>query len=88
MQVMLCQSDLILLHKWGLDDSQSHTTVNYFCFLADFGGFHTIMIEEQKSFSHWINAHLGGMEELAHLLPLKDGGDDLYQKIDDGILLW
>ena len=26
-QVMLCQSDLILLHKWGLDDSQSHTTV-------------------------------------------------------------
>ena len=24
---MLCQSDLILLHKWGLDDSQSHTTV-------------------------------------------------------------
>ena len=28
MQVMLCQSDLILLHKWGLDDSQSHTTVD------------------------------------------------------------
>ena len=25
---MLCQSDLILLHKWGLDDSQSHTTVS------------------------------------------------------------
>ena len=24
---MLCQSDLILLHKWGLDDSQSYTTV-------------------------------------------------------------
>ena len=30
MQVMLCQSDLILLHKWGLDDSQSHTTVLLF----------------------------------------------------------
>ena len=29
LQVMLCQSDLILLHKWGLDDSQSHTTVLY-----------------------------------------------------------
>ena len=29
MQVMLCQSDLILLHKWGLDDSQSHTTVEF-----------------------------------------------------------
>ena len=27
MQVMLCQSDPILLHKWGLDDSQSYTTV-------------------------------------------------------------
>ena len=28
---MLCQSDLILLHKWGLDDSQSHTTVCNTC---------------------------------------------------------
>lgn len=54
---------------------------------TDFGGFHTIMYEEQRSFSSWINAHLGNIEALAHLLPLKDGGDDLYQKIDDGILL-
>ena len=30
MQVMLCQSDLILLHKWDLDDSQSHTTVAHY----------------------------------------------------------
>ena len=29
MQVMLCQSDLILLHKWGLVDSQSHSTVSF-----------------------------------------------------------
>ena len=36
MQVMLCQSDLILLHKWGLDDSQSHTTVGIhdFCWIG------------------------------------------------------
>ena len=33
-QVMLCQSDLILLHKWGLDDSQSHTTVVSFCIMT------------------------------------------------------
>ena len=47
-----------------------------------------ILKEEQRSFSQWINANLSGMEELAHLLPLKDDGADVYDKIGDGILLW
>ena len=50
--------------------------------------YHMILKEEQRSFSQWINANLSGMEELAHLLPLKDDGADVYDKIGDGILLW
>jgi len=50
-------------------------------------GYHTIMEEEQKSFGHWINAHLGKDTDLNHLLPLKDDGSDVYKKIDDGIIL-
>ena len=50
--------------------------------------YHMVFKEEQRSFSNWINANLGGMDDLAHLLPLKDDGADLYQKIGDGILLW
>ncbi len=42
----------------------------------------------QRSFSNWINANLGNMSELAHLLPLKDDGADVYEKIGDGIMLW
>jgi len=50
-------------------------------------GYSTIMLEEQKSFAHWLNRHLGDIAELSHLLPLADDGDDLYAKIADGILL-
>jgi hypothetical protein len=47
-----------------------------------------ILREEQRSFSNWINSNLGEMVELKHLLPLKNDGADLYDKIGDGILLW
>ena len=47
-----------------------------------------IFREEQRSFSNWINSNLGDMAELKHLLPLKTDGDDLYEKIGDGLLLW
>ncbi len=50
--------------------------------------YHMVFKEEQRSFSNWINANLGGMEDLAHLVPLKEDGADLYEKIGDGILLW
>ena len=50
--------------------------------------YHMILREEQRSFSNWINSNLGDMAELKHLLPLKNDGDDLYDKIADGILLW
>ena len=61
----------------------------YKCSVGQHGyAFHVILKEEQRSFSQWINANLGSFPELAHLLPLKDDGGDLYEKIADGILLW
>ena len=48
---MLCQSDLILLHKWGLDDSQSHTTVCIAIFCSKCNGkTNTIALVPQMSF--------------------------------------
>ncbi|TRY80405.1 hypothetical protein TCAL_07747 [Tigriopus californicus] len=49
--------------------------------------YHMIFKEEQRSFSNWINENLGRMPELAHLVPLKNDGADLYDKVADGIIL-
>ena len=46
------------------------------------------MDEEQKSFARWLNYYLKDIGELSHLLPLAKSGDDLYEKIGDGILFW
>jgi len=64
--------------------------LTYFCKNQGEHGYsyHTILREEQRSFSNWINSNLGGFSELKHLLPLKNDGADLYEKINDGILLW
>ena len=51
-------------------------------------GFHVVLKEEQNSFSDWINGHMQKIDSVKHLLPLHDEGDDLYRKIDDGIILW
>lgn len=49
-----------------------------------------ISIEEQRGFCQWINHNLEKDPQLSHLLPLnlEQNGDDLYQKVGDGILLW
>jgi hypothetical protein len=61
----------------------------YFISSGEHGySYHVVMKEEQRSFSNWINSNLGAMQELQHLLPLKNDGADLYEKITDGILLW
>jgi len=49
--------------------------------------YHMISKEEQRSFASWINENLGSKNELKHLLPLKDDGEDLYAKCNDGMLL-
>ena len=48
---------------------------------------HTVKKEEQVAFADWINKNLGSDPDLDHLLMLEESGDDLYEKIDDGILL-
>ena len=44
--------------------------------------------EEERSLAQWINNNLECDEDCSHLLPLESDGGDLYQKIEDGILLW
>lgn len=82
-------------HRWGSYYTQEYTmkcslmVLLQLFYLGEHGySFHTIMKEEQRSFSQWINTNLGSFPELSHLLPLKDDGADLYEKIGDGILLW
>jgi len=52
------------------------------------GTTHSVRIEEQMAFSHWINEHMGHDPLLQHLLPLDFEGKNLYDKVKDGILLW
>lgn len=52
------------------------------------GTTHSVRIEEQMAFSHWINEHLAYDADLKHLLPLDFEGKNLYDKVKDGILLW
>ncbi len=51
------------------------------------GTTHSIRLEEQLAFSHWINEHLGHDVDLKHLLPIDPEGKMLYDKVKDGILL-
>jgi len=51
------------------------------------GAQHMVLNEEQVAFSDWINNNLRDDKDVAHLLPLNEAGSDMYQKMDDGILL-
>ena len=51
------------------------------------GGKHSATYAEQCAFADWINNVLGTDKTLSRYLPLKDGGADLYSKVEDGILL-
>lgn len=41
-----------------------------------------------RLFFNFFLRNLGGDKDLKHLLPLKKSGDDLYEKIVDGLILW
>jgi len=49
--------------------------------------YHTILVEEQHSFTAWINKNMKTLKSVQHLMPLADNGEDLYEKIEDGIIL-
>ncbi|OUC42873.1 hypothetical protein D917_10180, partial [Trichinella nativa] len=51
------------------------------------GIYHSVRIEEQVAFSDWINSNLSSDRDLVHLLPLTKSGDDLYQKMVDGLII-
>jgi len=50
-------------------------------------GYHTVLDEEQAAFADWINDSLSGDEDVNHKLPMSLDGSDMYEKMDDGILL-
>ncbi|KRY74298.1 Plastin-2 [Trichinella pseudospiralis] len=51
------------------------------------GIYHSVRTEEQVAFSDWINSNLSSDRDLMHLLPLTKSGDDLYQKMVDGLII-
>ena len=53
----------------------------------EFGGYNTVLDEEQVAFADWINNSLADDKDVSHKLKLKLDGTDLYKKMDDGVLL-
>ena len=67
------------------------------------GAKHTVLNEEQAAFADWINSNLEKDKDVAHKLKLnvrngrlrgflsktiwQDTGSDMYEKMDDGMLL-
>jgi len=54
---------------------------------GEMGAKHTVLNEEQAAFADWINDNLKNDKDVEHKLQLSESGSDLYEKMDDGILL-
>jgi len=54
---------------------------------GEMGTKHTVLNEEQAAFADWINNNLDKDKDVAHKLKLNDAGSDMYEKINDGMLL-
>jgi len=54
---------------------------------GEMGAKHTVLNEEQAAFADWINDNLKNDKNVEHKLPLSESGGDLYEKMDDGIIL-
>ena len=54
---------------------------------GEMGAMHMVLHEEQAAFADWINVHLGKDPDLRHKLKLDKDGGDLYEKMDDGVIL-
>ncbi|VDO55233.1 unnamed protein product [Haemonchus placei] len=48
---------------------------------------HTIRTEEEVAFSNWINSNLSDDPDLKRLLPVIPEGNDLYTKVQDGLII-
>ena len=54
---------------------------------GEMGATHMVLHEEQAAFADWINTHLGRDADLGHKLRLREDGGDMYEQIDDGVIL-
>ena len=51
------------------------------------GSVHTLLDEEQVAFADWINNNLAEDKDVKHKLKLAEDGSDMYEKLDDGVIL-
>merc|ERR1719410_147684 len=54
---------------------------------GDMGSVHTLLNEEQAAFADWINDTMASDKDVMHKLKIDETGDDMYKKIDDGVIL-
>ena len=54
---------------------------------GDMGSVHTLLNEEQAAFADWINDTMASDKDVAHKLKIEETGDDMYKKMDDGVIL-
>ena len=80
--------DVANTFKTVVSKKENLTTIGGMSEASSAGTTHSVRIEEQLAFSHWINDHLGHDKDLKHLLPIDPEGKGLYDKVKDGILLW
>ncbi|XP_023321342.1 plastin-2 [Eurytemora carolleeae] len=51
------------------------------------GAAHFVLHEEEEAFADWINKRLQTDKDVIHFLPLAKDGSDMYEKMDDGVIL-
>ena len=54
---------------------------------GEMGATHMVLHEEQAAFADWINSHLGDDPDLGLKMRLARDGSDMYEKMDDGVIL-
>jgi len=54
---------------------------------GQFGAQHMILHEEEMAFADWMNHTLADDPDVAYKLKLAEDGSDMYEKMDDGVML-
>ena len=55
--------------------------------VGDRRSVHIVSLEEQAAFADWIKTNLAGDQRLTGKLDIDKSGANLYEKMDDGIIL-
>jgi len=84
----LKSKDVALTFKTQLTKKDNLQTLGGMSEASSEGTTHSVRQEEKVAFSNFINhSNLSYDEDLKHLLPIDSNGNDLYDKVKDGILL-